>query len=209
MNTFDGANLEFQNRGIHFMLGEVIKFRKQLTVRPEFKGQSGWTDALNAYMVEELEKLNLTRSSITYNPDEKSKDDLEAEAADTTATLADSFNARALSIDNTLLPSYKSARVVWDLSGADMDIPQITPLNCPNDVGRAFITGLDELFVMLTRLDSRFQPATITKQESDMVRSHLNMLYTLTQRKGGEAQKSDIPTGTLPSQESLTFGKNA
>ena len=40
-NTFKGVNLEFPNLGIHFMLAEVIKFRKQLTVRQEFKSQSG------------------------------------------------------------------------------------------------------------------------------------------------------------------------
>ena len=41
-NTFKGANTEFPNLGIHFILAEIIKFRKQLTVRQEFKSQSGW-----------------------------------------------------------------------------------------------------------------------------------------------------------------------
>ena len=50
-NTFRGANPEFPNLGIHFLLAEVIKFRKQLTVRQEFRSQSGWNDALNRYMV--------------------------------------------------------------------------------------------------------------------------------------------------------------
>jgi len=37
------------------------------------------------------------------------------------------------------------------------------------------------------------------------MRSLLNVLYTLTQRKGGETNRSDIPTGTLPSDEPSTF----
>ena len=56
-NSFSGANLDFPNEGIHFLLAEVIKFRKQLTVRDEFRSQSGWADNLNRYMVTELEKL--------------------------------------------------------------------------------------------------------------------------------------------------------
>lgn len=205
MNSFTGANQEFQNRGIHFMLAEIMKFRKQLTVRPEFKGQSGWNDALHNYMVEELEKLADSLETITYHPDAVSKDELEEQAADINRTLADDFNAAALSADNVLLPSSTVRRIPWDLTGADPDCPQVTVENCPNDIGRAFIVGLDELFVLLTQLDSRFQPTTITKQESTMVRAHLNMLYTLCQRKGGEVNKSDIPTGTLPSQMPQTF----
>ena len=50
-NTFKGANTEFPNLGIHFILSEIIKFRKQLTVRQEFKSQSGWNNALNRYSI--------------------------------------------------------------------------------------------------------------------------------------------------------------
>ena len=205
MNTFTGANLEFQNRGIHFMLAELVKFRKQLTVRSEFNAQSGWTNSLNNYLVEELEKLNKTLATLTYNPDDKHKDEVEKDAADSTKTLADEFNSRALTADNVLLPALAPIKIVWDLSGADLDLPQVTPTSMPNDMGRTFITGLDELFVMLTRLDSRKANTQLTKQESSMVKAHLNMLYTICQLKGGEANKSDVPTGTLPSEEAATF----
>ena len=204
-NTFNGTNMEFPNDGIHFFLAEIIRFRQQLTVRPEFKSLSGWTDALNAYMVEELERLSDTLENITYNPDEISKDELERQAADTARTLSEDYNSRALTADNTLLPSFPVRKVQYDLSGADLDIPQMTKVNCPNDFGRAFITGLDSFFSMITRLDSRWQPMTITKQESVMMRAHLNSLYTICQRKGGEINKPDIPTGTLPSHESEAF----
>jgi hypothetical protein len=204
-NTFDGANTEFTNIGIHFMLAEIIKFRKQLTVRQEFKSQSGWDNALNAYMVEELEKLADTLENITYNPDTVAKEVLESEAADTTRSLSDDYNAYALSHDNVVMPTGRPRRVVWDLTGADLDLPQVTPDNCPNDNARSFITMLDKVFVELTRLDSRHQPMMITKYESLMVRALLNVLYTITQRKGGEEMRSDIPVGTLPSNEADTF----
>ena len=77
----------------------------------------------------------------------------------------------------------------------------MTPEVCPNDAARAFVTLLDTFFSEATRLDSRHQSSSITKYESVMLRSVLNELYTLTQRKGGEENKSDIPQGTLPSQE--------
>ena len=205
MNTFTGANLNFPNVGVHFLLAEVIKFRKQLTVRSEFKSQSGWDDALNSYMCTELEKLRDTLENIAYNPDEYEQEELEAQAADTTRSLVEDYNINALSTDNVLMPVGMAREVVWDLTGADPDIPQLTPADCPNDTARAFITGLDRFFTEATRLDSRFQTNHITKYEATMLVSFLNQLYSLTQRKGGEVNKSDIPQGTLPSQGPTTF----
>ena len=207
-NTFTGANVEFPNLGIHFILAEVIKFRKQLTVRQEFKSQSGWNNALNRYMVTEIEKLGDTLENITYNPDVLTLEELEAQAGDSTRSLSDDYNELALTQDNVLMPVGVNRKVTWDLSGADIDIPQLDPSNCPNDAARSFTAALDNFFVELTRLDSRHQPYSVTKYESVMMRSLLNILYTLTQRKGGEANRSDIPTGTLPSGESATFNRS-
>ncbi|MHC4264354.1 MAG: hypothetical protein ACYSUK_00255 [Planctomycetota bacterium] len=204
-NTFDGANLEFPNLGIHYLLAEVIKFRKQLTVRDEFSSQSGWDNSMNHYLVKGLEQLADTLENITYNPDDLSQEELEAQAADTTRQLADDYNERALSQDNVLMPPSKNRQVVWDLSGSNADIPQMTPANCPNDHARGFITHLDDVFVQLTRLDSRWQANMITKYESTMIRAYLNNLYTITQRKGGEDNRTDIPTGTLPTQDANTY----
>ena len=205
-NTFKGANLEFPNLGIHFLLAEVIKFRKQLTVRQEFKSQSGWNNALNRYKVTEIEKLGDTLENITYNPDVLTLEELEAQAGDSTRNVADDYNELALTQDNVLMPVGVNRQVTWDLTGADVDIPQLHPGNCPNDAARSFTSALDNFFVELTRLDSRHQPYSLTKYESVMMRSLLNVLYTLTQRKGGEVNRSDIPTGTLPSDEAATFG---
>ena len=205
-NTFTGANLEFPNLGIHFILAEIVKFRKQLTVRQEFKSQSGWNNALNRYMVTEVEKLGDTLENITYNPDTLTLEELEAQAGDSTRNVSDDYNELALTQDNVLMPVGVNRKINWDLSGADVDIPQLQPGNCPNDAARTFTTALDNFFVELTRLDSRHQPYSLTKYESVMMRSLLNVLYTLTQRKGGEANRSDIPTGTLPSDEGVTFG---
>ena len=207
-NTFTGANVEFPNLGIHFILAEVIKFRKQLTVRQEFKSQSGWNNALNRYMVTEIEKLGDTLENITYNPDVLTLEELEAQAGDSTRSVSDDYNDLALTQDNVLMPVGVNRTVTWDLSGADIDIPQLDPSNCPNDAARSFTAALDNFFVELTRLDRRHQPYSVTKYESVMMRSLLNILYTLTQRKGGEANRSDIPTGTLPSGESATFNRS-
>ena len=207
-NTFTGANLEFPNLGIHFMIAELVKFRKQLTVRQEFRSQSGWDNALNSYLVDELERLADTLENVTYNPDVVPKEALLTQAADTTRSLSDDYNAYALSHDNVVMPTGRPRKIVWDLTGNDPDIPQLTVDNCPNDSARSFVTQLDNVFVEMTRLDSRFQPQMITKYESVMMRAMLNTLYTITQRKGGEPNRSDIPVGTLPSQEPETFGGN-
>jgi len=205
-NTFKGANMEFPNLGIHFILAEIVKFRKQLTVRQEFKSQSGWNNALNRYMITEIEKLGDTLENITYNPDNLTLEELEAQAGDSTRNVSDDYNELALTQDNVLMPVGVNRIVTWDLTGTDIDIPQLNPGNCPNDAARSFTAALDNLFVELTRLDSRHQPYSLTKYESVMMRSLLNVLYTLTQRKGGETNRSDIPTGTLPSDEPTTFG---
>lgn len=201
MSTFDGVQRVFPNSGIRYICAEIIKFRKQLTVRSEFKSQSGWGNALNAYMVEELERLADTLENITYNPEPKSKDQLELEASDTTRSLEQDYNAYALSSDNVLQPTAIVRTLDWVLDGSDPDIPEVTKAAFPNDHGRAFITGLDEFFTEMTRLDSRFQANSITRHESVMMRAKLGELFTILQRKGGEANRSDIPTGTLPSQE--------
>jgi len=208
-NTFAGANLEFPNLGIHFILAELIKFRKQLTVRQEFLSQSGWDNALNGYMVTELEKLADTLENVTYNPDVVPKEVLELQAADTGRSLSEDYNAYALAQDDVVMPTGRPRKVVWDLTGTDPDLPQLTPVNCPNDSARTFVTQLDNVFVELTRLDSRWQPMMITKYESVMIRAMLTTLYTITQRKGGEPNRSDIPVGTLPSHEASTFGGGA
>ena len=204
-NTFLGANLEFPNLGVHFLLAEVIKFRKQLTVRQEFRSQSGWNDGLNRYMVTELEKLADTLENITYNPDSFTLEELESQAGDTSRSLNEDYNEYALTQDNILMPVGVNRTLSWDLTGTDVDMPQLSPQNCPNDYARTFVAALDNFFVELTRLDSRHQPYAITKYESVMMRSLLNVLYTLTQRKGGEINRSDVPTGTLPSDEGGTF----
>ena len=103
-NTFKGANTEFPNLGIHFILAEIIKFRKQLTVRQEFKSQSGWNNALNRYMVTEIEKLGDTLENITYNPDNLTLEELESQAGDSTRNVADDYNELALTQDNVLMP---------------------------------------------------------------------------------------------------------
>jgi len=95
-NTFRGSNVEFPNLGIHFILAEVIKIRKQLTVRQEFRSQSGWNDALNRYMVTEIEKLGDTLENITYNPDNLTLEELEGQAGDSTRSVADDYNDLAL-----------------------------------------------------------------------------------------------------------------
>lgn len=208
MNTFDGAHTSFANKGIHFLLAEVIKFRKQLVIRPELKSQSGWDNALNRYMMAELNKLADTLESITYNPDDRSQEELEEEAADTNRTLEEDFNERAIAMDNVVVSSSRIRPVVWKLDGSDPDIPQITPDTVPNDFARTFLTGLDDFFVEATRLDSRHQPNMITRYESHMMRALLNSLFAVCQRKGGEVNRSDIPNGTLPSDEEFTFKGN-
>lgn len=204
-NSFTGYVQAFPNHGIHFLLAETVKFRKQLTVRSEFRAQSGWDNAINNYMIAELEKLADTCENITYNPDELSKEELEGLAADTERSLADDYNVRAVASDNVVMPNALDREVVWKLDGSNPDLPQMTVDVCPNDAARTFIAGLDRFFVEATRLDSRYSRQTITKHESVMLRNLLNELYTLTQRKGGEVNKSDISQGTLPTQEPATF----
>ena len=133
-NAFDVTNLKFRNATIHFIVTEAIKFRKQLTVRPEFKQQSGWDNALNQYMVDELEKLADTLENITYNPSDKTKEELESDSADTSNSLARDYAAGVYSIhsDNVVMPKSVERELDWDLTGADPDIPQPDEISFKN-----------------------------------------------------------------------------
>lgn len=204
-NTFRGHHKSTNNRGIYALCEEIINFRKQLTVRPEIRSQSGWNNSLNNFMVTRLERIADTLESVTYSPSGQTQEELETQASDTARSLAEDYNATSVNTDDLLLPAGREVEFRWVLDGTDPDIPQLTVADCPNDWAYAFITDLDSIFVDVTRLDSRSQPSTITKYESAMIRSRLNELFTVTQRKGGEANRNDVPTGTLPSQEPGTL----
>ena len=204
-NTFRGYQPETNNRGIYALCEEIINLRKQLTVRDEIKSHSGWSDSLNHFMIGRLERIADTLESVTYMPAPKTQEELEADAADTTRTLLEDYDVYSVNTDNVLLPAGRSIPFRWQLDGSDPDIPQLTTANCPNDWMFNFITDLDSIFTDITRLDSRSQSSTITKYESVMIRARLNELIAITQRKGGEVNRNDVPTGTLPSQEPGTL----
>ena len=204
-NTFRGYHPETNNRGIFALCEEIINFRKQLTVRPEVRSQSGWNDALNTFMVTRLERIADTLEKVTYSPSGLTQEQLEVNAADTTRSLADDYSATSVNTDDLLLPAGRPVKFRWVLDGSDPDLPQLSVADCPNDWAYMFITNLDSIFVDITQLDSRSQPSTITKYESAMIRNRLNELFTITQTKGGEVNRNDVPTGTLPSQESGTL----
>ena len=205
---------EFPNRGIHFIIAEALKFRKQLTVRAEFTSQSGWNDSLNGYMMEQLEKLCETVKRVTYSP---SSDDPAtakatriAEAKDTIKTLADVFDGKSINSDDIVMPSGTLAsEVPYDLSGNHLDYPQPTPDAVKNDFARMFIVGLDGFVVTATQLDSRTQPVTVNAMESAQLLNLLNELYAVCMVKGGEENRSETPTGLLPSQVSQTYNADA
>ena len=178
-NSFKGTVMAFPNRGIHFAFDEGMKFRVQLTKRllNEWKSQSGWDDAMNRYIQVELEKLADTLERTTYNPHTKTQEELEAEAADTSRSLADDYDGLSLTHDNVLDSVQLEIPLEYDLSGSDVDIPQLDQINCPNDVARNFVRGLDLYLGSLTRLDSRHQSNMITKYDSVKSRQRLNELW--------------------------------
>lgn len=215
-NTFAGANMQFSNVGLQLLVGEIINFRTQLVVRPEFQSQSGWDDALNTFMLAGLNELASTIKSITYVAPTTT---LSGGAAVVTSLSANPVSGAVpsgstptsapapatVTPENVVLPPAYKHNVVWDLSGNSPNIPQVNPTTIPNNFGRAFITLLDRLFVESTRLDSRHQVLTITQYESAMLGAMLNQMYSLLQQFGGSANQTATPAGTLPSQESQTF----
>lgn len=209
-NTFTGAVLNFPNRGIHFLIGETMTFRRQLFLRGEFISQSGWNDALNVYMQAQLEKLAQTVKRICYSPSgedpAKVRESRIAEAKDTSKTLAAAFDGKSINSDDLVMPSIPLEReVIFDLTGTHPDYPQPTQEKLPNDTARAFCAGLDYFVVMSTNLDSRTQPATISAYEAAQLLASLNELYAMTALKGGEANRSDVPTGLAASLRPTTF----
>ena len=209
-NTFTGTVLQFPNRGIHYMLAEVMTLRKQCVLRDEFKSLTGWNDSLNEYLQTGLEKIAATVKRVCYSP--SGVDPVEvraqriAQAKDTTTGLKEVFDGKSINSDDIVMPNLPLTKEVsYDLTGVDPDYPQPTPDRIPNDTARAFVVGLDYLVVMATNLDSRTQPATISAFECAQLLAMLNELYALTELKGGEKNKSDAPTGVPMSVRPSTF----
>lgn len=200
-NSFEGIVKTFTNVGIHAFCAEIMTIRQQITVRNELRTRSGWDNSMQNYIVKALEKLRDTVENICYNPDVLSQEELEAQAVDTTRSIADDYNTRAIASDNILMPNTLPRTLAYVLDGTDLDVPIVDKNNCPNETLRLFIKGLDELMVQSTRLDDRNNRNLISKYSGAMLVSLINELYTLAVRKGGESNRLDIPVGVLPSQE--------
>lgn len=209
-NTFTGMVKEVVNTGILFVIAEVLGFRVQLTMRDEFKSQSGWNDSLNGYVMRRLEAIRQTVARVTYSPSESDPEATRIkriqEAKDTSTTLAAAFGDESINNDDLVMPvGAVPSELSYDLSGAHPDYPQPTAANIPNNHARALVTKLDQVVTTLTRLDSRTQPSTINAPESAQIQAMLGEAYAIAKEKGGEANRADTPSGVTPSQEVATF----
>jgi len=212
-NTFTGMVTTYRNQGINHIVRDTLQFRRQLTLIAEFRGESGWNDPINNYMKIELEKLAQTVKRVTYSP---GSDDPAAiletrlkEAKDTSKTLKDAYDGKSINTDDVPMPGNTLEFTLdVDLTGAHVDYPQPVPDVIKNDVARTFIQTLDQFCVLSTRLDSRVQVSTINAAESAQLLAVLNSLYAICMLRGGEKNKSLIPSGVLPSEEPTTFNAN-
>lgn len=204
-NTFEGAFLSTHNLGVYAIAEEIISFRKQLTPQGVNASQSGWGDPLNRFMVDWLNRLSQTTATVTYSLSGITPEQLADNAKDTDGDMSDEFNAQSINSDEMVMPPNDELTFRWMLDGSDIDVPQLTKETCPNEWMFLFISNLDKLYTMVTRLDSRHSGSVITVTDSMKVHAKINELMSICQRKGGEANRIDIPVGTLPSQEDATF----
>lgn len=204
-NTFEGSFTETNNLGVYAICEEIINFRKQLTPQGVNASQSGWGDPLNTFMVKWLNRLSQTVASVTYSLSGATEEELENNAKDTGGGVVSIFNAQSINSDEVVMPPNDPMTFRWLVDGTDVDIPQLTKEDCPNEWMFLFIANLDKLYRMVTRLDSRHAGSVISADDSVKVHAKINELMTICQRKGGEANRVDVPVGTLPSQEKDTF----
>jgi len=180
-NSFTGVNLSgVANKGVLAICTELMKFRKQLTLRTELREQSGWNDELNAYLLAEVNQLDETLTGVTYKAGQ--------------------------SPNTTVLPAPIPVDLAYQLDGAHKDYPQLASEVYQNDWLKMFCWELDRVFVESTRLDCRHSGNTIPVQQSAMIKAMLNNLMQIVQDKGGEQNRSATPTGTLNSQEPPAVG---
>lgn len=209
-NTFTGMITKYRNQGINHLVRDTLQFRRQLTLIAEFKGESGWNDAINQYMIVELEKLAQTVKRVTYSPQSADPAAVLAnrltDAKNTGTTLKDAFDGKSINTDDVPMPGNTLEFTLdVDLSGVHPDYPQPTAAVIKNDVARTFVQTLDQFCVLATRLDSRVQVSTINAAESAQLLAVLNSLYAICMIRGGEKNKSIIPSGVLPSEEPTTY----
>lgn len=209
-NTFTGLVRQCTNAGIHAVVDEMMAFRMQLVKRPERASLSGWNDALNFFLLQQLEKIRRTVARVTYAPSSSNPEEVRqlrmAQAGDVNVTLGALHNDGAVHYDDIMLATRERVREFpYDFTGADPNFPQPTPELFPNHWLRTFIIELDAIVVGLTRLDSRHEPGTINQYESAQVTMMLQGLHTLALEKGGAYNRNDIPDGVTPLEEKATF----
>lgn len=212
-NSFTGLVPACTNRGIHAIVDEAMSLRMQLVKRPERDSLSGWNDALNFFMLQQLEKLRKTVARVTYNPSGSNPEDVRsqrmAEAGDVNVTLGSLHNDGAVHYDDLMLAvRERQEEFPYDFSGADRNIPQPTPEFVPNHWLRTFIRNLDAFVVHVSRLDSRHEPGTVNPYESAQITMLLQGLYAMCLDKGGAFNRNDTPDGVTPLQETQTFNFN-
>ena len=191
---------EFMKRG----LLQLTKHVKRITYNPvtvQTKTGPASTQGTGSAANTATGPSNTNPASGPVNGAGKTLEQLQREAADTTKSLKDQFDANSPNTDGMLMPSLTSKPVVHVVDGSDDNIPLLDPSKYQNDHLRLFVSGLDNFIVQMTRLDSRNDPQYISKDESAMVQGYLADLWTICEVFGGEANRTSTPTGTLPSQE--------
>lgn len=200
-NSFTGLRRKVGNRACRALVNELMAYREQICLRGEWNQASGWDDAFNSWMAEELGRV---RKSVAYVTTEKSSEDQDAlneqrskEAADENQTLLDRYtNGNPITTDDILMPSNVDTNneLPFDFSGADPRIPQVHGRK--NQILVTYVGELDRTIAEITNLDCQATGTTIPATQSRMVVALLDSLYTILQSKGGEKNRRTIAQGT-------------
>ncbi|MEM8864067.1 MAG: hypothetical protein AAGF31_00810 [Planctomycetota bacterium] len=195
---FARAVTRFRNKFIMAAMAPLFTMRSELIGDDEFKTRGGIDTTTRNHLLQHLIHADKHRRHITYNPDEADLNYIET-AIDPKMPITEL--ARPFGGDEVQGAAGGELNLMWALDGSDVNIPLASKLNFRSQQSKILLGALDAAIVDWTRIESRHSTRHITVFDSLRMHSHYQQFLSLLAGFSGDANRVDIASGVLPSEE--------
>lgn len=196
--AFRNAIVTLRNHDIATGLQPLMELRRELVHSEDLMSRGGLDTASRDHFVTHLARCDQFRRRVTHNPSGKPLKVLIAEAKDPTGEIES--GAMPFAGDEIQQGSTGLYILMWDLSGADVDIPLASTLTL-SGFGELFLLAIDSTIVAWTRLESRHRSRGITMEDSTRIYHLYQRIFDGLMAFAGDDNYVDIAQGVLASEE--------
>lgn len=187
---FRDAIMLMRNLHIGAALVPLMLMRHEVVASDDLADRGGIDNPTRDHFLQLLINADHWRRRVTHNPDNQPLGDKIARAIDANADITDADNP--FSGDDVQMPSGRLYELVWDLSGADQNIPLNSMLQINSGNGVILLGAIDQTIVMWTRLESRNRTLHITRMDSMRIYSMYQQIFAYLMTFGGDANRVDV-----------------